>query len=168
MHKVFLGLGGNIGDKQKNFERVRELIQGRLGHILLESSIYETPPWGFHSEHYFWNQVVCIETKLEAEEMLWRIMEIEEIFGIKSTEERYTNREMDLDILYFDDDYFESKELIVPHPRIHERLFVLIPLVEIAPDFKHPLLRMTNLTLLENCHDESIVRKIILPENQNE
>lgn len=166
MHKVFIGVGGNIGDKQKNFTHVRSLITKRLGKILNESSIYETPPWGFHSEYLFWNQVMIIETILEAEELLWRIKEIEAMFGRTDDENaRYSNREMDIDILYFDQAFFETKELIVPHPRIHERKFVLIPLVEIAPDFKHPLLRMTHVTLLENCRDKSIIRKVVLPNS---
>lgn len=164
MHKVFIGLGGNIGNKAENFIRAHELISKKLGKIISKSSIYETPPWGFHSKHLFWNQAVCIETILEPLELLWRIKEIEEMFGLKSKDERYTNREMDLDILYFDDDFLEDKDLTIPHPRIHERKFVLVPLVEIAPDFKHPLLRMTNLTLLENCKDKSIIRKVDLPE----
>lgn len=164
MYKVFIGLGGNIENKVENFKRVHQLISKKIGEILLKSSIYETPPWGFHSEHVFWNQVVCIETILEPLELLWRIKEIEESFGLKSREERYTNREMDLDILYFEDNFFEDNDLVVPHPKIHERKFVLVPLVEIAPDFKHPLLRMSNLTLLENCKDKSIIRKVDLPE----
>jgi len=164
MHKVFIGLGGNIGNKPENFIRAHELISKKLGKIISKSSIYETPPWGFHSEHLFWNQAVYIETILEPLELLWRIKEIEEMFGLKSKEERYTNRAMDLDILYFDDDFLEDKDLTIPHPRIHERKFVLVPLVEIAPDFKHPLLRMTNLTLLENCKDKSIIRKVDLPQ----
>lgn len=163
MHKVFIGLGGNIGNKPENFIRAHELVSKKLGKIILKSSVYETPPWGFNSEHLFWNQAVCIETILEPLELLWRIKEIEEMFGLKSKDERYTNREMDLDILYFDDDFLEDKDLTIPHPRIHERKFVLVPLVEIAPDFKHPLLRMTNLTLLENCKDKSIIRKVDLP-----
>ena len=164
MHKVFIGLGGNIGNKPENFIRAHELISKKLGKIISKSSIYETPPWGFHSEHLFWNQAVYIETILEPLELLWRIKEIEEMFGLKSKEERYTNRAMDLDILYFDDDFLEDKDLMIPHPRIHERKFVLVPLVEIAPNFKHPLLRMTNLTLLENCKDKSIIRRVDLPQ----
>jgi len=168
MHKVFIGLGGNIGDKQKNYTRVRPLISERLGKILNESSIYETPPWGFHSEFQFWNQVMYIETKLEAEELLWHIKEIEAMFG-RNVEENstYDNREMDIDILYFDDIYFDSIDLVIPHTKIHERLFVLVPLVEIAPDFKHPLLRMSNLTLLENCRDKSIIRKVIFDQDSD-
>jgi len=168
MHTVFIGLGGNIGDKPENFKRAHTLINERLGQIQLESSIYETPPWGFHSEHFFWNQVVQIETKLEAEELLWHMKELEDKFGVKSKDERYTNREMDLDILYFDEVYLEDKELIIPHPRIHERKFVLVPLVEIAPDYKHPLRRLTNLQMLENCRDKSIIRKVDLSETQAE
>jgi 2-amino-4-hydroxy-6-hydroxymethyldihydropteridine diphosphokinase len=163
MHKVFLGLGGNIGNKEENFIRVHQLIGKILGPIQQASSVYETPPWGFHAENNFWNQVVLIETKLEAEELLWRIKEIEEMFGRKERlpeEERYTSRVMDIDILYFDEEYFETKTLIVPHPRIHERLFVIVPLAEIAPDFKHPLRRLTQLTLLENCRDKSIIKKV--------
>lgn len=163
MHKVFLGIGGNIGDKLNNFQKVQEIISRRLGKISATSSIYETPPWGFHSDNVFWNQVISIETILEPIELLWRIKEIEESFGIKSGDERYTDRQMDIDILYVDQEYFENKNLIIPHPRIHERKFVLVPLAEIAPDFKHPLLRMTNLTMLENCKDESIIRKVEIP-----
>ena len=168
MHKVFIGIGGNIGDKQNNFARVKPLISKYLGTILKESSIYETPPWGFHSEFMFWNQVMYIETILETEELLWRIKEIEAMFGRNVDDDSaYDNREMDIDILYFDDIFYDSKELIIPHPKIQERLFVLVPLVEIAPDFKHPLRRMTNLTLLENCRDKSIIRKVILNDNTN-
>ena len=110
-----------------------------------------------------------IETILESEELLWHIKEIEAMFGRNVDENStYDNREMDIDILYFDDIFFDSRDLIIPHPRIQERLFVLVPLVEIAPDFKHPLLRMTNLTLLENCRDKSIIRKVNLDENPDE
>mgnify|MGYP000215218258 CR=1 FL=1 len=163
MHKVFLGIGGNIGDKLENFTRVYQLIEKKLGKIAVKSSVYETPPWGFHSDNMFWNQAVCIDTVLEAEELLWRIREIEEMFGLKLGDERFTDRKMDLDILYFDDEFFETKDLIIPHPRIHERKFVLVPLVEIAPEFKHPLRRMNHLTLLENCRDKSIIRKVNFP-----
>ena len=163
MHKVFLGIGGNIGDKKANFIRAHRLIGQKLGRILAASSVYETPPWGFHAENDFWNEVVLIETRWEAEELLWRIKEIEEQFGREERqegEERYDSREMDIDILYFDEDFFETKTLIVPHPRLHERKFAIVPLAEIAPDFIHPLLRMDNLTLLENCRDSSIVKKV--------
>lgn len=160
MYKVFLGIGGNIGNKQFNFIKVAHLIKARLGEIIKTSSIYETPPWGFVSEDHFWNQVLLIETELEPEKLLEEIQEIECEFGRKRTIGKYTSREMDVDILYFEDIYIENENLIIPHPRIPNRKFVLVPLVEIAPDFKHPLFRLTNLQLLENCKDESVIIKI--------
>jgi len=162
MHKVFLGIGGNIGDKRENFKKVHQLINERLGHIVDSSSVYETPPWGFHSEDPFWNQVLIIETKLEAEEILWRINEIDEVFGRERDKEGYSSRKMDVDILYFNDEYYETPSLIIPHPKIPERKFVLVPLTEIAPDYKHPLRRLTNLQMLENCRDKSLIKKINL------
>ena len=160
MHKVFLGIGGNIGDKQLNFTKVAHLANDRLGNIIKKSSIYETPPWGFLSEDYFWNQVFLIETEINPENLLEEIREIEAEFVRKRESDRYASREMDIDILYFDDIYFETENLIIPHPQLQNRKFVLVPLVEIAPDFKHPLFRLTNLQLLENCKDESVIIKI--------
>ena len=160
MHKVFLGIGGNIGDKQLNFTKVAHLANDRLGNIIKKSSIYETPPWGFLSEDYFWNQVFLIETEINPENLLEEIREIEAEFGRKRESDRYSSREMDIDILYFDDIYVETEKLVIPHPKLHNRKFVLVPLVEIAPDFKHPLFRLTNLQLLENCKDESVIIKI--------
>ena len=160
MHKVYLGIGGNIGNKQKNFEDVYQNIENEVGIIKKSSSIYESPPCGFQSEHPFWNSVIEIETKLQDEELLWKIHEIEDRYGRKRGNEQYLPRTMDIDILYFDDIYKETKTLIIPHPRIHQRKFVLVPLNEIAPDFKHPLLRLTSMEMLENCKDESMIKKI--------
>ncbi len=162
MHKVCLGIGGNIGNKQANFQKVFDLIEKDLGKVVLSSSIYETPPWGFHADDAFWNQVLVIETILEAVELLWRITKIEEGFERKRGNERYSSRQMDVDILYFDDDFMETKNLIIPHPRIHERKFVLVPLCEIAPNFKHPLRRLTSLEMLDSCRDDSIIKKVKL------
>ncbi len=162
MHKVFLGIGGNIGNKQQNFIKVEDLIQKRLGKIVQKSSVYETPPWGFNNENNFWNQVIIIDTKYLAQELLWRTKEIEDMFGLRNRENPYSSREMDIDILYYDDLFMENNKLIIPHPRIHQRKFVLVPLVEIAPDFKHPLLRLTSIQMLENCKDESIIKKVDL------
>ncbi len=160
MHKVFLGIGGNIGDKQKNFEDVYPIIESKLGKIINASSIYETPPWGFQSDDTFWNSVVEIEYPDSPEQLLDDIHEIEKQFGRKRESENYSSRPMDIDILYFDDLYMETETLIIPHRRMHLRKFVLVPLNQIAPNLKHPLLRLTSLEMLENCKDESIIKKV--------
>lgn len=160
MHKVYLGIGGNIGNKQTIFKEVCQIIENELGMIEKTSSIYETPPWGFQSKDTFWNQVLQIDTNKTPEELLVAIHNIENNFGRESGKERYSSREMDIDILYFDDLFMETDQLIIPHPRIHQRKFVLVPLIEIAPNLKHPLLRLTSIQMLENCRDESIIKKI--------
>ena len=160
MYKVFLGIGGNLGNKQENFDKAHKLINDKIGNVLIYSSIYETPPWGFQSDYPFWNQVIIVETTLDTYEVLEKILQIENQFDRKRDKERYSSRKMDVDILYFEDIFLETNELIIPHPRIQERKFVLVPLVEIAPDFKHPLLRLTSLEMLKNCKDESIIMKI--------
>lgn len=160
MHKVFLGIGGNIGNKRDNFSKAEELINSQLGTIVEKSSVYETPPWGFYAKENFWNAVLVVETKFGPDELLWRIHEIEDHFEKEENTERFRSREMDIDILYYDDLFIEAKLLIIPHPQIQNRKFVLVPLVEIAPDFKHPLLRLTSLQMLENCKDESVIKKV--------
>lgn len=160
MHKVFLGIGGNIGNKHNNFEKVVKIIETELGEITKKSSVYETPPWGFDTKDNFWNQVIIIKTELSPFQLLEKIHRIEKQFGRKRKSIDYSSREMDIDILYYDDFYFETKNLIIPHPKMQLRKFVLIPLNEIAHDFKHPLLRFTSFQMLENCKDASIIFKL--------
>lgn len=164
MFKVYLGIGGNIGNKQNNFKNVYQNIENELGAIVETSSIYETPPWGFQSEDTFWNSILQISTLNSAEELLSKIHLIEKKFGRKRGRGKYSSREMDIDILYFDDMFIETDKLIIPHPRIHQRKFVLVPLTEIAPAFKHPLLQMTSVEMLENCKDGSVIKKVIVNE----
>lgn len=159
MHKVYLSLGGNIGDKAANFNKAYNHITCSLGNLVTKSSVYETPPWGFHAGNAFWNQVVLIETGISPEELLEQIHAIEKIFGRKRQPGKYLSREMDIDILYYDDLTIHTKDLIIPHPLIPQRKFVLVPLTEIAPDLKHPVLQITNLQMLHNSGDASVIKK---------
>jgi 2-amino-4-hydroxy-6-hydroxymethyldihydropteridine diphosphokinase len=158
MHQVFLGIGGNLGNKQENFEKVYTHIQNELGMILKCSQIYETAPWGFESDDLFWNQVLLVETIHSPGEILERIAKTEAAFGRERTAKGYASREMDIDILYFDELILETENLTIPHPQIANRLFVLVPLAEIAPDFVHPVLRLTSVEMLSVCIDKSEVR----------
>lgn len=160
MHQVFLSIGGNLGNKRANFDKVYSHIQNELGCIVLRSSVYETPPWGFDSEDSFWNQVLCIETLLNPSEILAKIKNIDAAFGRKRISEGYSSREMDVDILYFEDKIFETENLTIPHPLLHKRLFVVVPLAEIAPDFVHPVLKLTSVEMLNNCEDKSEIKKV--------
>lgn len=160
MHQVFLGTGGNIGNKHDNFNKVYTFIKNELGEVSKSSSIYETPPWGFQSEENFWNQVLVVKTNFSADELLQKINNIESWFGRKRDGQQYKSREMDIDILYFDDEIIENENLSIPHPLLHKRLFVLVPLTEIAPDFVHPVLKLTSNEMLNNCDDKSVIRKV--------
>jgi 2-amino-4-hydroxy-6-hydroxymethyldihydropteridine diphosphokinase len=160
MHQVFLGIGGNIGNKHDNFDKVYTFIQNELGTITKSSSVYETPPWGFQAEVNFWNQVLVVETEFSATEVLLKINKIESKFGRKRDGGQYKSREMDIDILYFDDLVLDTADLTIPHPQIANRLFVLVPLTEIAPDFVHPVLQLSNLAMLNVCEDKSEIEKV--------
>ena len=162
MHQLFLGTGGNLGNKQANFDKVYTHIQNELGTILKCSQVYETAPWGFESDDLFWNQVLLVETLLSPSEILGRIAKIEAVFGRKRTGKGYASREMDIDILYFDDLVLETESLTIPHLQIANRLFVLVPLAEIAPEFVHPVLKLTSVEMLAVCADKSEVRKVEL------
>ena len=138
MQNIFLSIGGNIGNKQLIFEQTKGLIEKKMGTIQLESSIYESPPWGFKSENVFWNQVLKIESELSPEQLLEEIQSIENSFGRERNFQGYASRQMDIDVLFLDDLIIKTKELTIPHPFLHKRMFVLTPLVEIAPDFIQP------------------------------
>ena len=168
MIKLYLLLGGNLGDKQKVFSEARDSLNEQVGKIDTQSAIYETEPWGFESDDIFWNQALEISTKLSPEEVLRQTQQIELKLGRIRKINQYVSRMIDIDILFYDDQVINQENLIVPHPRIQERKFVLAPLNEIAPNLVHPVFQKNIRQLLDECQDSLKVKKMpILPETHS-
>lgn len=157
---IYLCIGGNLGEREANLEEARDFIDFNLGDVIAVSAIYESEPWGMTDVPNFLNQVVQIQTELPNEELLSEIAELEEFFGRERSAEGYVSREMDIDVLFIDQEIIETETLRVPHPRIAERKFVLAPLAEIAPDFIHPELKKSIQELLASCPDKSQVNRL--------
>jgi len=159
MKPVFLGIGTNLGEREENLRKAIKLIEEHIGSITEESSVYETEPWGFKSETSFFNMVIKVETNLTPSGLLGRILMIEAMMGRLREGQGYKSRIIDIDILFFGSRIFENKILKIPHPRIQERRFVLVPLSEIAGDLLHPVFKKSIQELLQECKDKSKVLK---------
>lgn len=138
MRDVYLGIGSNIGDRQKNLKTALKLISEEIGQIRKISSVYETEPWGLTSQPFFLNQVLVVRTEIKPDDLLEKISRIEKNAGRKR-KVKWGPRILDIDILLYDDLILKTENLIIPHPQITRRAFVLIPLLEIKPDLSDPL-----------------------------
>jgi len=156
--RVFLLLGTNLGDRAVNLGQAIEAIDQDVGKIAKASSVFETSAWGKTDQPAFLNQAVEISTQFDVEDLLTRLLSIEERLGRKR-HEHWGERIIDIDILFFGDEIYTSPRLLIPHPQLGNRRFTLIPLNEIAPDFVHPLLKKTVSELLEVCPDPLSVEK---------
>lgn len=138
MSTVYIGIGTNLGDRHKNLKSAVELLKGYI-NIEKISSIYETPPMGFEADTSFYNIVLSGNTELQPHQLLRKNQEIEREMGrVYYQDGQYHSRIIDLDILLYDDKFHSDAELKLPHPHIFERNFVLLPLLEIAPQIKVP------------------------------
>ncbi|GAB2802469.1 2-amino-4-hydroxy-6-hydroxymethyldihydropteridine diphosphokinase [Rhabdobacter roseus] len=152
MTTLYLLLGSNLGDRPAQLQAAREQIDLRVGALRRTSALYETAPWGITDQPAFLNQALEVLTDLAPEEVLRLILDIEHELG-RVRYERWGARHLDVDILYFGTKVLDSARLTVPHPRLHERRFVLVPVAELAPDFVHPVFQKTNAQLLAECPD---------------
>ncbi len=157
MDDLVIGIGGNQGNRSENLSKCRAGIETHLGEILQKSSLIESEPWGYKSDKWFLNQTLLVKCNLEPAAILRIINEIESDFGRVRTEE-YTDRPLDIDILFYGDLVMDNSDLQVPHPRLHDRLFIMKPLAELLPDFIHPLLRKSCKEILSGCTDSSVCR----------
>jgi len=136
-HIVYLSLGTNIGNRPANLKQALSSLPPQMT-VKKKSRVYETPPWGYTEQDNFLNQVVKVSTYLEPEPLLKHIKRLEVALGRKSTF-RHGPRLIDIDILFYDEEILETSSLVIPHPHLHERGFVLMPLMDIAPDLVHPV-----------------------------
>lgn len=141
MHKAYLSLGTNLGNKEQNLQNAISEINRRIGKITSLSAFHTTEPWGFDSENTFLNAVCSVDTPLSPIELLKETQNIEKQLGRtkKTVKGIYSDRLIDIDILLYDDVVCESPTLTIPHPLMCKRRFVMEPLIEIAPEAIHPL-----------------------------
>ncbi|MDQ3192733.1 MAG: 2-amino-4-hydroxy-6-hydroxymethyldihydropteridine diphosphokinase [Bacteroidota bacterium] len=159
MEKVVLLLGSNLGISQEILQKAIKLINDRVGVVEKASGIYQSKPWGFEHSNDFLNQVVLVNTQKSPEKLLDTILGIEGDLGRVREGGTYQARIIDIDILYYNEMVFDVEHLKIPHPLLQQRKFTLIPLVEILPDYIHPVFNKTNRELLEQCSDNSEVIK---------
>lgn len=164
MNKLILGLGGNKGDVLSSFSRAEQYIKDEIGSIAKSSSIYQTAAWGQTNQPDFLNNVIVVNTNLTVEECLAFVLEIEQKLGRVRTDKKWGQRIIDIDILFYNDLVVDQENLIVPHPYIQDRNFVLIPLAEVVPNYMHPNLKKTSLELLERCTDKLLIKKLLKSE----
>lgn len=160
MIKLYLLLGGNLGDKRQVFIETRKLLNERVGKITQKSHIYETEPWGFESSDLFWNQVLELSVSIPAEEVLEGTQQIEQQLGRTRKAQQYDSRIIDIDILFYGDQVISLENLTIPHPRIQDRKFALVPLIEIASGLIHPVFQKSIDQLLLECSDQLRVEKV--------
>jgi 2-amino-4-hydroxy-6-hydroxymethyldihydropteridine diphosphokinase len=159
MNKTYLLLGSNLGNSQKQLEVAKKHISIKMGEILRLSSYYSTLAWGNTNQPDFLNQVIIIDNKLSPEQTMETILDIEIKMGRIRTEKN-APRIIDIDILFYNKEIINTKNLIIPHPLMQERNFVMHPLNELSPNFIHPILKKNIHSLFLSCKDQLTVNKI--------
>jgi 2-amino-4-hydroxy-6-hydroxymethyldihydropteridine diphosphokinase len=156
MNIVFLQLGSNLGDRELLLQDAIVAIAGRVGGVVEKSKVYESAPWRVEGQENYLNQILKVETELQADDVLSIILDIEKNLG-RLRLEKWGERLIDIDIIFYNDSIIETAELCVPHKHMHERMFVLTPLHNIAPEMVHPKYNKTVDELLQICTDKELV-----------
>jgi 2-amino-4-hydroxy-6-hydroxymethyldihydropteridine diphosphokinase len=160
MNKVYLGIGGNLGNRLENITKTIQLIEELICKPTRISSIYLSEPWGFVHAKYFTNAVLLLETDISLRELFNISMQIEKKMKRERSVSGYQGRTMDIDILFYGNMAIADQDLIIPHPKVQNRLFVLLPLFEISPQFAHPTLNISITEMIKRCSDTGKIRKI--------
>ncbi len=159
MSNVYILLGSNLGDQLSNLQEACSFLKAKSIKVIACSPIYRTKAWGNVNQDDFLNVILNVETKLDANQLLTELLAIEILMGRVRGQLQWMPRLIDIDILYFNDEIIQLPNLKIPHPYIAERRFTLIPLNDLAPNFIHPKLNLSNNTLLQQCVDKSEVVK---------
>jgi len=163
MERIYLSTGSNQGDRLDSLVKAARLIDKLVGKVIDYSVVVETEPWGFEAETNFYNQVLMVDTDFSPKDVLIRILCIEKELGrIREATTLYSSRSIDIDILFYGKEQVNDENLVIPHPRLHLRKFVLQPLVGIAPDFIHPGLNSSLAELLKKLDDNTQVKTVIM------
>ena len=160
MSKVYLSIGSNKGNRSVLINKAIDKIEKNIGIIISRSSIYQSKSWGFDSND-FYNLSLLIDTDIEPKSLLINLKKIEKSMGREDIDGSYSDRFIDIDILFYDNIIIDSEDLKIPHPKIEIRKFVLVPMLEIADDYVHPILNKTIRQLDNECDDQGIPLKII-------
>lgn len=162
---VYFSLGSNSGNRKSHLQQAVMLLCERVGELKAESSVYESDSWGYSDKSYL-NQVICLKTDFKPQKILEYSQLIEKQLGRRNKSYIgsdgnivYSARSIDIDILFYDNEIIESKTLTLPHPNMHLRNFVLVPLNEISPDYVHPKLNINVAGMLDICSDGSVVKR---------
>ncbi|MFN8407036.1 MAG: 2-amino-4-hydroxy-6-hydroxymethyldihydropteridine diphosphokinase [Sphingobacteriaceae bacterium] len=160
MNNVYLLLGSNLGDSEFYIYQAKQCIESEVGMILQASSLYQTAAWGKINQPDFINQVVLVSSSWDPQQVLSKVLTIESQLDRKRTD-KWGARTIDIDILFYNDDCVNDVNLVIPHPYLHQRSFTLIPLLEIAPNYMHPILAKTIGELYQEVSDDLVVQKLL-------
>tara|TARA_B100001758_G_C18379074_1_gene596119 strand:+ start:1347 stop:1832 length:486 start_codon:yes stop_codon:yes gene_type:complete len=161
MNIVYLQLGSNLGDRLQQLRKAIVEIEIRIGDIINFSKVYESLAWGVVGQPNYLNQILEVRTKFEAKDILSLALDIEDLLGRKR-KEKWGERLIDIDILFYNSDIISSPALDIPHKHLHKRKFVLVPLNEIAKNYKHPKYMKKVKDLLLECDDKTTVHEYVL------